>query len=106
MTTTEIAWPSSRLASASTPTGATVPSASPSSRATAGAAIALALGGAIFTETVYGLPGLGQTAIQSITNYDLPITQGVVVFGTVCVLVVNLVVDLFYAVVDPRIRLN
>src|SRR5918996_5335831 len=44
--------------------------------------IGIALGGAIFTETVYGLPGLGKVAIESIQNFDLPITQGVVVFGT------------------------
>jgi peptide/nickel transport system permease protein len=67
--------------------------------------IGLALGGAIFTETVFGLPGLGKVAIESITNFDLPITQGVVVFGTLAIIVFNLLVDLFYAWIDPRIRL-
>jgi peptide/nickel transport system permease protein len=67
--------------------------------------IGLALGGAIFTETVYSLPGLGQTAIQAFQNFDLPIVQGIVVFGTVCIIVFNLIVDLLYAVIDPRIRL-
>jgi peptide/nickel transport system permease protein len=68
--------------------------------------IGLALGGAIFTETVYALPGLGKTAIQSVFNFDLPTTQGVVVFGTICIIVFNLIVDLLYAVIDPRIRLS
>ena len=68
--------------------------------------IGLALGGAIFTESVYGLPGLGQVALESIYAYDLPITQGVVVFGTLSIIVFNLFVDLFYAMIDPRIRLS
>jgi len=68
--------------------------------------IGLALGGAIFTETVYGLPGLGKTAINAIANFDLPTVQGVVVFATICIIVFNLAVDLLYAVIDPRIRLS
>jgi len=68
--------------------------------------IGIALGGAIFTENVFGLPGLGQVAIESIYSYDLPVTQGVVVFATLAIIVFNLAVDLFYAVIDPRIRLS
>jgi len=67
--------------------------------------IGIALGGAIFTESVYGLPGLGKTAIQAIEGFDLPTIMGVVVFSTICIIVINLVVDLLYAVIDPRIRL-
>jgi peptide/nickel transport system permease protein len=67
--------------------------------------IGLALGGAIFTETVFGLPGLGRVAIESISSFDLPITMGVVVFGTLAIILFNLFVDLFYAWIDPRIRL-
>jgi peptide/nickel transport system permease protein len=67
--------------------------------------IGLALGGAVFTESVYGLPGLGRVVIQSLENFDLPITQGVVVFATLAIILFNLVVDLLYAVIDPRIRL-
>jgi peptide/nickel transport system permease protein len=67
--------------------------------------IALGLGGAIFTETVYSLNGLGQTLVSSLTSDDLPTTQGVVVFGTLAIVVLNLLVDLLYAVIDPRIRL-
>jgi peptide/nickel transport system permease protein len=67
--------------------------------------IGVALGGAIFTETVYGLPGLGKTAVGSLLTADLPTTQGVVVFATGAIIVFNLVVDLLYAWIDPRIRL-
>src|SRR5262245_8457236 len=68
--------------------------------------IGLALGGAIFTESVYSLPGLGAMAVRSIENLDLPVTMGIVVFATMAVIVFNLVVDLLYAVIDPRIRLE
>jgi peptide/nickel transport system permease protein len=68
--------------------------------------IGVALGGAIFTETVYGLQGLGKTAVNAIETFDLPTTQGVVVFATLCIIVFNLLVDLLYAVIDPRIRLS
>jgi len=68
--------------------------------------IGLALGGAVFTETVYALPGLGKQAIQSLESFDLPTVQGIVVFSTLCIIVFNLMVDLLYAVIDPRIRLG
>jgi peptide/nickel transport system permease protein len=68
--------------------------------------IGLALGGAIFTESVYGLPGLGKQVFDSIGRVDLPVIQGIVVFSTICIITFNLVVDLLYAWVDPRIRLN
>ena len=67
--------------------------------------ISLALGGAVFTESVYGLPGLGHTLVQSLDSVDLPVMIGIVVFATVCIILLNLFVDLIYAVVDPRIRL-
>jgi peptide/nickel transport system permease protein len=67
--------------------------------------IGLALGGAVFTESVFGLPGLGRTAIQHLEGFDLPTVQGIVVFATLSVIVFNLVVDLLYAWIDPRIRL-
>ena len=67
--------------------------------------IGLALGGAIFTESVYNLPGLGQTALIAVTNQDLALVEGVVVFSTLCSIFFNLLVDLLYAWVDPRIRL-
>jgi peptide/nickel transport system permease protein len=63
------------------------------------------LGGLFFLEYVFALPGLGNLALDSISTFDLPVTMGVVIFGTVAILVANLVVDLLYAVIDPRIRL-
>src|ERR671934_875851 len=68
--------------------------------------IGVALGGAIFTEGVYQLPGLGRTAIIAIQDQDLATLQGVVVFATIAILFFNLVVDLLYAWIDPRIRLT
>jgi len=68
--------------------------------------IGLALGGAVFTETVYGLPGLGKRALEALEGFDLPAVMGIVVFATVCVIIFNLIVDLLYAVIDPRIRLS
>jgi peptide/nickel transport system permease protein len=67
--------------------------------------IGLALGGAIFTESVYGLPGLGRTSVQALQNYDTPTIMGVIVFATIVIIVFNLIVDLLYAAIDPRIRL-
>jgi peptide/nickel transport system permease protein len=68
--------------------------------------IGIALGGAVFTESVYGLPGLGRQLIQSINNFDLPVTMGLVVFTTTTIIFFTLVVDLLYAWIDPRIRLS
>jgi peptide/nickel transport system permease protein len=68
--------------------------------------IGLALGGAIFTESVFSLPGLGRQVLVSYENFDLPVIQGVVVFSTLCIIVFNLIVDLLYAWIDPRIRLT
>jgi peptide/nickel transport system permease protein len=67
--------------------------------------IGLGLGGAVFTETIYSLPGLGLRSIQALTNYDTPTVQGVIVFATTAIIVLNLIVDLLYAWIDPRIRL-
>jgi len=68
--------------------------------------IGVGLGGAIFTETIYGLPGLGRTVIRAIGINDLPIVMGVVVFATFAIIVLNLIIDLLYAWIDPRIRLS
>jgi peptide/nickel transport system permease protein len=68
--------------------------------------IGLAMGGAIFTETVFGLPGIGKTAVTALEGFDLPTVQGIVVFATIAIIVFNLAVDLLYAVIDPRIRLS
>src|SRR5436190_11156234 len=67
--------------------------------------IGLALGGAIFTEQIFTLPGLGRTAILAIQSYDLTVVQGVVLFATFAIVGFNLFVDLLYAWIDPRIHL-
>ncbi len=62
------------------------------------------LGGAIVTEQVFSRPGLGRVAITAINNRDFPVIQGVVLVAAVTYVVVNLLVDLSYALFDPRIR--
>lgn len=61
------------------------------------------LGGALLTETVFSIPGLGRLMIESIKMRDYPIVQGSVLFIAACFSLVNLVVDILYAAVDPRI---
>ena len=68
--------------------------------------VATLVGGAVLTETVFGLPGLGWTAVQSIENQDLPVIIGVVIVAAAAVVVANILVDVFYAVLDPRVRLH
>lgn len=60
--------------------------------------------GAVVTETIFSLPGMGTLLIESIFGRDLPVVQGVVLFITLAVVVVNLITDLGYAILDPRIR--
>jgi len=62
------------------------------------------LTGAVVTETVFSRPGLGRVAVTAIGNRDFPLIQGTVLVAAVIYVVVNLVVDLSYAVIDPRIR--
>jgi peptide/nickel transport system permease protein len=64
------------------------------------------LGGAIITERVFNIPGLGGLAYDSIRYADMPMIQGTVLFGAVMIVVCNLVVDVLYAFLDPRIRLG
>ena len=61
-------------------------------------------GGAILTETVFDLHGVGQYAAQSINNFDLPPIMGVTLYGAFFIVVFSVLVDLFYAYLDPRIR--
>jgi peptide/nickel transport system permease protein len=66
--------------------------------------LGLLLGGAILTETTYSFPGLGQFTILAIQNQDLPEIMGVVMIASFFIVVANMVVDILYAVVDPRVR--
>jgi peptide/nickel transport system permease protein len=66
--------------------------------------IAALLGGVVFTESVFALPGLGALALQAVINLDLPMIMGTVMFAAVLVVAANVVVDLVYAWIDPRVR--
>ncbi|MEU0279462.1 ABC transporter permease [Streptomyces sp. NPDC088147] len=63
------------------------------------------IGGAILTETTFSLPGLGQAVLKAINDRDLPVILGVTLITSLAVIVANLVVDILYAVIDPRVRL-
>jgi ABC-type dipeptide/oligopeptide/nickel transport system permease component len=62
------------------------------------------LSGAIITETVFAYPGMGLLAIQAIRNRDVPVVQAFVIMAAIIVLTVNLIVDLLYVYLDPRVR--
>jgi peptide/nickel transport system permease protein len=62
------------------------------------------LGGAFITETVFGLPGIGQYAVNSIFINDFPAVMGVTIFGAFFIALANLLVDVAYAFLDPRVR--
>jgi peptide/nickel transport system permease protein len=62
------------------------------------------LGGVLFVENVFALPGIGTLAVQSAFNLDVPIIMGTVLFSAMLVVVANLIVDIFYRWIDPRIE--
>jgi peptide/nickel transport system permease protein len=64
------------------------------------------LGGAVITETIFAIPGLGRLAVDAILTRDYPVVQGVVLFVAVAVVATNLAVDVVYGLLDPRIRLE
>ena len=61
---------------------------------------------AVVTETVFALPGIGQLVVQSILRRDYPVIQGIVLVTVVLYLTINLLVDLSYRVLDPRVELQ
>jgi len=67
--------------------------------------LGLLLGGAVLTETTFSLPGLGQFTILAINNQDFPEIMGVVLLAAFFIVIANMVVDILYAVIDPRVRL-
>lgn len=71
-----------------------------------GMGVAIELTGAIFTETIFGLPGMGLLGFRSSQTGDLPTISGVVIVGSVLIVLANLLVDLLYGVVDPRVKLS
>jgi peptide/nickel transport system permease protein len=64
------------------------------------------LSGTVLVETVFALPGLGGLVVQATSQHDLPLIQGVAVYFTVAVIIVNLLVDLTYSWLDPRVRVS
>jgi peptide/nickel transport system permease protein len=68
--------------------------------------LGILLGGAVLTESTFSLPGIGKYAIDAINNNDLPKVLGVTMVGATFIILANLIVDLLYAVIDPRVRLG
>jgi|SRR6266487_1524647 len=68
--------------------------------------LAFQLTGAIFTESIFGLPGLGVLTLRAFAQFDLPVLMGGVLIGAVVLVGMNLIVDLLYTVLDPRVRLG
>jgi peptide/nickel transport system permease protein len=69
-----------------------------------GIGVALLIGGVVVTETVYAIPGLGRLTVDAVLARDFPTIQGVILFFSVVYVAVNLLVDLSYVFLDPRIR--
>jgi peptide/nickel transport system permease protein len=68
--------------------------------------IAFILSGTIVVETVFAWPGLGQLFFDAITNQDLQVVQAIVLLLTSVVVIMNILTDLTYAVIDPRVRVR
>jgi peptide/nickel transport system permease protein len=66
--------------------------------------IGVLMGGAVLTETVFDIPGIGRLNFTAITNSDIPIVQGTVLLAAMFIIVANIVVDIAYAYLDPRVR--
>ena len=62
------------------------------------------LGGAVVTETIFSRPGVGRLAVDAILSRDFPLVQGTVLFAASVYVLINLAVDVSYALIDPRIR--
>ncbi len=71
-----------------------------------GAEFASLLSGLIFTEKIFGWPGIGSLAVDSVTNQDVPMIMGTVLFAALMVVGANLVVDVAYRLIDPRVRVD
>jgi peptide/nickel transport system permease protein len=70
----------------------------------AGVDIGVLLGGVILVESVFTIPGIGNLAYQAILEGDLPVIQGTVLIGAFFIVIMNLIVDIAYAFIDPRVR--
>lgn len=68
--------------------------------------VASLLSGAVITESVFGIPGIGRLAVNAIQTRDMPLLQGTIAFTTILIIAGNLVADILYSVIDPRIRVE
>lgn len=71
---------------------------------TIGVGVALLIGGVVVTETVFAIPGLGQLTVDAVLSRDFPVIQGVILLFSVVYVLINLLIDLSYVLLDPRIR--
>ncbi len=69
-----------------------------------GLTVALMIGGAVVTETVFGLPGVGNLVVSAVTRRDYPVIQGALLVVAAIYVVINVLIDLLYTVVDPRVK--
>ncbi|MAT04227.1 MAG: peptide ABC transporter [Acidimicrobiaceae bacterium] len=69
-----------------------------------GLQVAGMLGGSVITETIFGIDGIGSYAVQAVSQRDFPVVQGMVLFVTIIVLIVNLLVDISYGMINPKVR--
>jgi peptide/nickel transport system permease protein len=69
-----------------------------------GVGIAVLLGGVVVTESVFAIPGLGRLVVDAILSRDYPVIQGVLLIFSATYVIVNLIIDLLYVFIDPRIR--
>ena len=69
-----------------------------------GLGVALLIGGVVVTESVYNIPGLGRLVLDAVLKRDYPIIQGLILLFSFVYILVNLIVDLLYTILDPRIR--
>jgi peptide/nickel transport system permease protein len=68
--------------------------------------VGVAFAGALFIETAFNLPGMGQLLVHGLANQDVPVILGIVLTVSLAVVIANLIVDILYSVLDPRIRLD
>ena len=71
----------------------------------AGLQLGALLSGAVITERVFALPGLGDTIISAVKNRDYPIVQGAIIVISITYVLVNIITDIFYVMIDPRIEI-
>ena len=69
-----------------------------------GIGLATLVGGVVVTESVFNIPGIGRLTVDAVTRRDYPVIQGVILFFSASLILINLLVDLSYAFIDPRIR--